>query len=609
MSEVKIIGQIEGVSAQSAGALVESGQARVIGPGEIELYVPTERTAADILSAASLWSGSSLGREGSTLSFPLMREIYRKSSAVRPAVDFIINTLSTTPFRIQTVEGMRVAQKNVRRAEQIFTQPMNEIGSETFRDLLAQLLKDQLVLDHGIILKHFDKKNLMAFEAMDAATFFPVANEYNRLEKWVQKIEGLQDRNYKKDEIVFFRRSPRTDSPFGEPIIETIVSEVNALINASKMFSYSMDRNEIPPGILLLMGGAGMIGQKQRFKRRVGSDQGYTQQYKLRIMHGPADAKWIETQKPFHEMQVAELMEKIERIVFRNFGVDRIAMGSAQDINRSTAEAMVSTRHFSLFKPILDLWADKFTYEVLQSIDPGLYIEFIHFARTGSEEDLMMLEEGGPPGMTVRPTGRDCTGCEGKGWVTYEDNIGDGRRGSTCPLCHGRGTPGPLFISRPRFASQGPVNDLSGVLSNPEDAWRYLSTPLMKEVMGKRIQNAKAHTTSMLESISDRDSLLAAAADIRLLVNRLGIEVYEETRNIVKQAGRLPTDTPISEYKQRIDDLITFKLEKPAITSGPAMTTDYAEKLAKSVADELGSVLSGLPALAGSALSKSIKTE
>lgn len=610
MSEVKILGQIDGVSPKGAAALVESGQARVVGPGEIELYIPTQRSTADLLLASSsLWAGSSLGREGATLSFQMMREIYRKSSAVRPAVDFIINTLSTTPFRIQSVEGARVAQKSIRKAEQLFTQPLNEVGSETFRDLLAQLLKDQLVLDHGIILKHSENKTLMAFEAMDAATFFPVSNEYNRISEWVQKIEGMTDRIYAKDEVAFFRRSPRTDSPFGEPIIETIVNEISAMVNASKMFSYAMDKNEIPPGILLLTGGAGMIGQKQRFQRRVSQDAGYSQQYKLRIMHGPDDAKWIETQKPFREMEVALLMEKVERIIFRNFGVDRIAMGSAQDINRSTAEAMVATRHFSLFKPILDLWADKFTFEVLQEIDPGLYIEFIHFARTGSEDDLAMAEEGGPPGMTVRPTGRACSGCDGKGWVTYEESIGDGHRGTTCPLCHGRGVSGaPLFISRPRLSLPGRA-PITGALSTPDAAWAYAATPRMKELMEVRVQRAKDHVTSILERILDRDSLLEASNDIQGLLNDLGAKSYNEMREIVVKAGRLPVDAVFSEYKQKIDDVLTFRLKKPAITCGPGMSNEYAEKLSESVKDDLISIVEGLPILAGSALSKSIKAK
>lgn len=332
-NRVPVDGMSQQVDINSAAEMVKSGAAVARPDGRIAITDPYERAIGTTFFSGSAIRGTLTlpfaGRDDALLSFELLRLIARRSSVVKPPIDFVVRTLQGTPYRIKAVEGMRVPQRAIRQAEELFVQPMAEMGQDTFIDVLAKLLRDQLVLDHGIVLKHRgDGGGLEAFEAMDAATFLPQQNEEGRgrLNNWLQRLKNGQEEEFPVEDVVSFVINRRSDSLFGEPPLEAAIHEVNALLTASKSFSSAMNANEIPPGVLLLMGG-NSPNAVSRLEKQVRRDRGVRNDYALKTIAGIENAKWVPFQKPLREMQVAELMERLERIIFRLFGVDRIAMG------------------------------------------------------------------------------------------------------------------------------------------------------------------------------------------------------------------------------------------------------------------------------------------
>lgn len=584
--DVTVDGVSTPVNINTAAEMVKSGAAVPSSDGTVSLVDPYGQRAL----STTFFSGNAIsnsltqpfaGRKDALLSYEMLRLIARRSGIVKPPIDFVVRSLSSTPYRIRAVDGMRVPKKAIRQAEELLVRPMAEMGMDTFPDVLSKLLRDQMVLDHGIILKHRGKGGGMeAFECMDAATFLPVQSETSgRLKKWAQRLQNGQEAEYTIEDVVSYIIHRRSDSLFGEPPLESVVHEVNATLNASRSFSTAMNDNEIPPGVLFLMG-ADNARAMSRLERQIRRDRGIKNDYALKVIAGVERAQWVPFQRPYHEMQVVELLERLERIIFRVFGVDRIAMGSAQDVNRSTAEAMLMTRHFSLFKPLLDIWANKFTFEILQEIHPGLFIEFIHFARTGMATDLVGV---GPTGsisdeaMQVGPGGGDegsqslrlpraCGGCDGRGHVLFHYN-GD-PDAVPCPDCGGRGVGGPVFVSRPnhgRLLLPPGLNRMRGYRRNPASAWRELASSGSQERLRNAIELARGRVTSACESVADQGDMLRVGRLVQDTLIELYVAAHDEASGLAERAGVSQTKTGLNDAKSRVYDLVRFQINQPLL--------------------------------------------
>lgn len=566
------------------------------------------------------------GREGALLPYPIIRLMARRSSIVKAPIDFVCRSLATTPYRIRTIEGMRVSQRDIRRAEELFIHPLGDMGSDTFSAQLQKVLRDLMEIDHQITLKHIEGGSLDAFEAVDSAQFFPKQNkETNRLEGWAQVVRANKTIEWDKDQIVHLAMNRRSDSLFGMPTIESIIHEVTATINASRSFSKSLSENDIPPGFLVLMGLDG-TRQLDRMQKQLKRDSGISNDYKLRVLSGVTDVKWVQLQREWREMQVAELLERIERIIFRAFGVDRIAMGSAADVNRSTAEAMVMTRHNSLFKPILDMLADAYTYEVLHEINPGLFIEFIHFARTGDMADLSFV--------TVRPTGqmeditsmdsdkpakqgdekkmvsrRLCGGCEGTGDMVY--NINGRYEGQRCPDCGGTGFGGPLFVSRPRhMVLPTAINQIRRFNINPAEAWESMATSQSKELLRQKAELISFNIRARLEAVDTEAEFYGASKFVDEQLTELLQVAQTEAVVLLKKAGRSPvTGNQILVMQQRVHDLVRFQMNGQMRTMGRDASLDDIHALCWRSADDAAAICARVYEVAGRVLADSLSIE
>ena len=571
-----------------------------------------------------------MGREGAILSYPTIRLMARRSSIVMSPINFVTRSLATTPYRIRTIDGMRVPKKDIRRAEELFIHPLGEMGTDTFSTQLSKVLRDLMELDHQITLKHMEGGVLDSFEVMDAATFFPERDETNnRLSGWNQRIRAdNNDISWSKEEIIHLAMNRRSDSIFGMPTIESIVHEVTATLNASRSFAKSLSENDIPPGFLVLMGTEGRQ-QLDRMQKSMKRDAGISTDYKLRVLSGVQDAKWVQLQREWREMQVAELLERIERIIFRAFGVDRIAMGSAADVNRSTAEAMVMTRHVSLFKPILDMLADAYTYEVVHHINPGLFIEFIHFARTGNAADFSsvmvrptgVLEEinsGDPNASGSEATKGDekkywaakkqCGGCDGTGDLVYVIN-GD-YEGQRCVDCNGTGLGGPLFVSRPRhMVLPTALNTIRRFNVNPVDAWQSMATSQAREMLRQKAEMASYSMRSRLESVATEGEFYAAAKFVDETLTDLFRSAQGEAAVMLHKVGKsVASGGQALVVQQRVHDLVRFQMNGQ-MRNMPGADRDAIHSLAMRSAEDATAIAARVYEVAGRVLADSLSIE
>lgn len=289
----------------------------------------------------SKFPGISTLRPDARLAYSVLNKCYKRSSAVRPAVDGIVREITTLPFTIDGYPGKKFDEGHKTEVEALLNDPNR--NKETFREILAKALTDMLVYDAGAIEKvKSPSGKLVELMARAGDTMTPVGDEHGVLEKYVQNVNGTQQ-DLEKDELIYMMLYPRAGSLWGMPIIESIVDEVGTLLYSNEHIAKSFTEDEIPPGILNLgeIGKQAYLDAKEDFK--VG--KGQKKEFKLRVVHGTKEVAWIDFKRPNREMQLDELRKSIERIIFRNFGVVPIQLGEVSDVNRShSADSEVLTK-------------------------------------------------------------------------------------------------------------------------------------------------------------------------------------------------------------------------------------------------------------------------
>jgi len=312
--------------------------------------------------------------------------VYRTSSTVRPCVDAITKTVSTLPWAVRSKTGLRT--KAQRYATDFLRDP--NMNQESLRGLLAKTVTDLLVFDVMAIEKvpnPFGK--IVEIVARPGWTVFPNRDKHGVDHGYIQQWKGKQV-SFEVDEMMYQVLHPRAGYWQGLPIIQTIVDEVEAMLLATQGISDMMDQSEIPPGVLAL-GAVGEIAS-QRMEEDVRGDRGKIKSgLRLRILKNVSDPKWVQFKQGNRDQQVAELLEMVARVVYRNFGVTPLEMGVTADINKSTAQVELKVSAHRAINPICELFSYSFTIEFLPYLIPDEDLYFKLFPETWDDFDKRAL--------------------------------------------------------------------------------------------------------------------------------------------------------------------------------------------------------------------------
>jgi len=313
-------------------------------------------------------------------------KVYKTSSTVRPCVDAITKTVSTLPWAVRSSTGLRT--KAQRYATDFLRDP--NVNQESFRGLLAKAVTDLMVFDVMAIEKvsnPFGK--LVEIVARPGWSITPKRDKHGIDHGYIQQWKGEQI-SFKIDEMMYQVLHPRAGYWQGLPIIQTVVDEVEALLLATQGVADMMDQDEIPPGILAL-GAVGEITQ-QRMEEDNREDRGRMKNaLRLRVLKNVSDPKWVQFKQGNRDEQVAELLEMVSRIVYRNFGVTPLEMGVTADINKSTATVELKVSAHRAINPICELFSYSFTIEFLPYLVPNEELYFKLFPETWDDFDKRAL--------------------------------------------------------------------------------------------------------------------------------------------------------------------------------------------------------------------------
>lgn len=388
--------------------------------------------------------------------------IYQRCADVRSSVDQIVRQVATHAWDVVPTIKMHDPQYEKALAACVpikrWLQKPTSDGF-TFQEVFTSFLTDLLKHDAGVMERVRDRKGRLA-EAVPirGPDVHPIQDDRGRLDYYVQvpysptlndfTTTGASIR-LETEQVLYMSMFPSTLSPEGMPLLEALVNEVIALLRAADYWAHSVDINEIPPGILILIGVAKDAAERMKaeFESKAAAD------WKLRMLASPrageVDAKWIEFRKAPKELQIAELCDEIRRTVWRVFGVMPVEQGATDGMPRATAQVQLDASGSHLITPILSLLAAKINMLLVADLVDPAYLDLVEFRwvvhkELSPAEQLQCAQARDldiKNGVLTRNEGRLQQGLE-----PYDDNLETAQGGDVPTVVDGKGGVVPLSM-------------------------------------------------------------------------------------------------------------------------------------------------------------------
>lgn len=306
--------------------------------------------------------------------------IFQRCSDVRAAINSVSWRVATNDWDVQptvppTDPDHELAMAVCHEVREWLERPNQD---DVWQELWTAVVADTLKFPAGVveIATSSKGKNWTAEELVPVrgANFHPVTDDKGRVlvyaqTPWVSggSVTAAQTGTVllDPDRVVYLRIAATTESREPIPLLEALIYEICSVMQGNESISKMLNSNEVPEGILVLIGLSREAGERARaqYERNAG------QPWKLRVItsqdKGEVDAKWVEFRKTAREQQVAELVKQIRRAIWRMFGVMPVEMGETDATPRATAEVQVDAGSSHLITPLLDLLETKINREVL----------------------------------------------------------------------------------------------------------------------------------------------------------------------------------------------------------------------------------------------------
>lgn len=317
-----------------------------------------------------------------------LNKVWVRCSEVRSATGAVIRTVATHMSYVEPAvpaddPDYDTAKLLAELVADFLAAPNDD--SDTWLSLQMKAVRDLLVMDRYAIERAYDGQGqLVELIARPGGRIVEQRDTKDRLLGYTQTTSG-ESIAYRVDQLTYANMSPSTYWTGGTPLIESLVQEVSALLNAVAHLVSAWSVDEIPPGLLVVGGVADAAAKRMResFTESAGND------HTLRMVHSQGntvDAKWVELRRGTKDLDLASLTHAYRRTVWRVFGVKPITMGDSEATPKATAEVQVTAEGSGLIRPILDLIAAKVNADMIPAL-LGAYGRLVRFAYDIERDD------------------------------------------------------------------------------------------------------------------------------------------------------------------------------------------------------------------------------
>jgi len=243
-------------------------------------------------------------------------------------------------------------------------------GRLTWHTWLRKVLDDNFVLDANVFWPVYKGSTLQRLESVDPATIMKFIDESGRtpeppLPAYRQILHGVPTSDYKKDELMYFMRNPRSNTVYGNSPVEQVLMTVNIGLRREISQLQFFTQGNIPEAIAGVPDtwtpeqiASFQSGWNAMFEGDTGA--------RRQMMFVPNDASKILQLKDSEALLKSEFDEWLIRIICYAFSVSPTPF--VKQVNRATAETAQTAAREEGLQPLLDYLKDMFDQIIKQCL-------------------------------------------------------------------------------------------------------------------------------------------------------------------------------------------------------------------------------------------------
>lgn len=289
---------------------------------------------------------------------------YAKSAWIQMIVNYIIKKCKNTPWDVvvSDEEDKTDYSNDIENIKQLLKYP-NKSGDKMW-DVFGPWLRDVLEIDQGVIHKGRNVLGeLVELTVHDGSRFLYKQDEHNRLlgmYQYAYKFVGSKPKFFEINDLICTRMNLTTETyPYGFSPLQSVVQEIEVLIQSTRYNKEFFKNNAIPSGIVFAKMS---LPQLKKYEMQWWQ-QVKGKAHKLLFHNAEVDFKNISSTNK--DMEWLDGQKWYFHIPFAVYGVSPQAVGFYENSNRSTGESQSDNTDEGSLVPYLSLIEDTINFDII----------------------------------------------------------------------------------------------------------------------------------------------------------------------------------------------------------------------------------------------------
>lgn len=281
--------------------------------------------------------------------------IYQLLPDARTAIDKITLRVANTPWLVtpamkKNEPGFERAYNMAEDVTRFLSKPNMDEDWATFSGKWTQ---DTLLYDaYAVERVRGASGRLQELVCWRGGDIQPLTDEHGRHFAYSQSVAVQGPVKFLPEDMDYGNLFPNTTFPDGQPLLETLVEEFITMRAQAQHLRRSVDADEIPPGLLALMG-IGNVAFK-RFEAQMEAKAGRDDKLKMvALEESNGRAEWIPFHRSMKDMEWLPNIREVRHTIWRLFHVTPVTMGETENTPRASAEVQVEIADQGLIGPLL----------------------------------------------------------------------------------------------------------------------------------------------------------------------------------------------------------------------------------------------------------------
>lgn len=403
---------------------------------------------------------------------------FSRTVYARRAINRVKNSVAALKWEVGVKAGVKENAELRRQIEQVTMCLAKPNSDDSFRTLLEQVVEDMLVCGAGCIEQEIGGQALrpLWMWPVDALSIeiYPAWSGGKNEPRYAQTMGygnagGVHGIPLLNDQLIYIRKDPSTDNPFGVGCLEVAFASINRLLGTAA-FAGNVAGNSQPANLLWFKGmDSNTLDRFREWWRNEVEGQGITP------LIGGDDAKALPLRGTTDDALYLKYQEFLIREIATAFEISPGNLGVEADVNRSTAEVAEERDWSGAIAPTATNVAAHINREAIEGRLGYSQIEFRFLGIDREDEELLSKIHETYYGTNVLTPNEI---RERMGLKPSKSEWAD--------LCH-------ADVEIAQIAAKGVGQNLDADLKAPSDPGRQIKDPDERGMRGRSKQTTPAH--------------------------------------------------------------------------------------------------------------------